>query len=83
MEAKPKPFNVKLTEAERAALEAHRAHLGLRSHADVVRHWILQPVFPEMPLEERQRKMASVHTDSLDLPFGNIKGPMQKKGKAT
>lgn len=35
-----KPFNMKLSDEDRAKLEAHRAKLGLRSHADVVRHWI-------------------------------------------
>jgi hypothetical protein len=35
-----KLFTVKLTDVERAGLEAHRARLGLRSHAEVIRHWI-------------------------------------------
>lgn len=35
-----KSYNVILTEAEQAALEAIRATLGLRSKADVIRHWI-------------------------------------------
>lgn len=35
-----KPFNLILTEAERATLEAKRAHLGLRSQAEVIRYWI-------------------------------------------
>lgn len=34
------PFMVKLTEAERATLESERARLGLRSMAEVIRHWI-------------------------------------------
>lgn len=36
----PTPFMVKLTEAERATLESERARLGLRSMAEVIRHWI-------------------------------------------
>ena len=35
-----KPFQIKLTEIERGRLEAHRARLGLRSGADVIRAWI-------------------------------------------
>lgn len=37
-----KPFNVELTEEERGKLEAHRARLGLRSQADVIRQWIAE-----------------------------------------
>lgn len=36
----PKLFTVRLTENERARLEAHRARLGLRSLSDVIRYWI-------------------------------------------
>lgn len=35
-----KPYNVILTESEQAVLETVRATLGLRSKADVIRHWI-------------------------------------------
>lgn len=38
-----KLFTVKLTDEERAGLEAHRVALGLRAHTDVIRHWIAQP----------------------------------------
>ena len=37
-----KPFNILLTDDERAALDVHRARLGFRSDADVIRHWIGQ-----------------------------------------
>lgn len=40
METKPKPFNVKLSDDDRAKLEAYRAKHGLRSEADAVRHLI-------------------------------------------
>lgn len=35
-----KPFNILLTDDERAALEQKRADLGLRSQAEVIRYWI-------------------------------------------
>lgn len=34
------PFTVTLTKDERERFEAHRSALGMRSLADVVRHWI-------------------------------------------
>lgn len=34
-----KPFNIKLSDEHRAALEALRVQLGLRSEADVIRYW--------------------------------------------
>lgn len=37
-----KPFNVKISEADKDRLEAHRVALGLRSHAEVIRYWIGQ-----------------------------------------
>lgn len=42
MDKKPRipPFTVTLSDVERERLDAHRAALGLRSLADVVRHWI-------------------------------------------
>ncbi len=39
-----KLFTVRLTDDERLKLEAHRIAHGLRSHAEVVRWWIAQPV---------------------------------------
>ncbi len=39
-----KPFQIKLTETERERLEQHRAALGLRSHADVIRSWVAKPI---------------------------------------
>ncbi len=44
MGTETKPFNIKLTEDERTRLEEHRVALGLRSHADVIRHWIAGPL---------------------------------------
>jgi hypothetical protein len=44
-----KLFTVNLTEDERAKLETHRARLGCRSQADVIRYWIeLLPRAPEV-----------------------------------
>lgn len=40
-----KPFQIKLTEAERDRLDKHRAELGLRSQADVIRYWITTPLW--------------------------------------
>lgn len=66
-----KPFHVVLTEAERDRLEAHRIALGMRSHADVVRHWVAQPPSrrapPSMPpqvAEEMARSMYARGSDS-------------------
>lgn len=44
-----KPFNMKLSEEDRAKLELHRARLGLRSHVEVVRYWIAQPLGGDGP----------------------------------
>lgn len=46
-----KPFNMKLSDEDRVRLEAHRAALGLRSHADVVRQWIASPITAQRVVE--------------------------------
>lgn len=63
MEAKPKAFNIKLTEAERAKLEQHRAKLGLRSHAEVIRLWISGP--PEPLIVTYEQGMAMLERGEL------------------
>lgn len=40
MTAKPKPFNVLLSDDEREKLETHRQRLGKRSLGEVIRYWI-------------------------------------------
>jgi hypothetical protein len=44
-----KLFTVKLTDEERARLEAHRARLGLRSQAEVIRAWIAMSTTEHVP----------------------------------
>ncbi len=61
MEAKPKPFNVKLTDAERLKLEEHRRRLGLKSNAEVLRYWINQDFAPDS---------AAVRARAADLARG-------------
>lgn len=47
-----KLFTVKLTDDERARLEAHRAAMGERAQTDVIRRWIAGPVVSDrQPLE--------------------------------
>lgn len=65
-----KLFTVKLTDDERAKLEAHRARLGLRSQSDVVRHWIAAtPDRPE-PTEAERRDFHAAIAKVPDLYEG-------------
>lgn len=71
-----KPFNIKLTVSEREGLEAHRAALGLRSHAEVVRHWISQS-----PHDRAADNGRLVATQTVQMPSGDTVsfGPVKAK----
>ena len=65
-------FNVKLSDAERARLERHRAELGLRSHADVIRHWINQsPPASDGRLDALAKALGLTDRQYLVGPIGN------------
>lgn len=49
-----KPFHVMLTAEQRAALEAIRSRMGLRSEADVVRALIAQAADADQFIAERE-----------------------------
>ena len=50
-----KRFIVTLTAEERRQLETHRSDLGMRSCADVIRHWIAGPLEGIAPQPSRTK----------------------------
>lgn len=81
MDTKRKPFNVKLSDEEKAVLEAHRVRLGLRSHAGVIRRWIaLTPAtsftgFAEMKAAPQAFGMPIVAAEAIEPSSVIIKSP--------
>lgn len=74
-----KPFNIKLSDEDRAGLERARISMGVRSHAEVVRRWIA--LFAGDEGEEDftaparfvvTERMLPMKTDALGV-FGSIK----------
>jgi Arc/MetJ-type ribon-helix-helix transcriptional regulator len=71
-----KLFTVKLTEDERAKLEAHRARLGCRSQSDVIRYWI--ELLPRAP----QVSTASNVADTYQTPGQPKPEPLARTTKS-
>ena len=78
MRAEAKPFNIKLTEDERAKLEEHRRALGLKSQADVVRLWIDGPITRAVDVADALG-LPSLHIHSLDQVADQVAEAIQKR----
>ena len=77
-------FIVTLTEEQRANMEAWRVKLGLRSHAEVVRHWADSPVRDYAPsatatVTNREPKPVKSHgkliASNETVTFGPVRSP--------
>ncbi len=81
-----KPFNIKLTDEDRAALERVRIRMGLRSHAETLRALIskadgageAEPVGAE-PIAARRTRLVTAVNDPK--PVTAWKGGHPKPGK--